>query len=226
MKVKFLFIFILASILLSGCSEKTDVQEDSTSGAVWDSVSSAENNVEYIDVSADWPAYTNVSALIKEANVVVVGKVTGISFQMLDTQTACPPTEISNLKDCLLYTIYDVEVLTSYKGTSSGTIKIRLMGGLKDIYLNEQLAALASFDESTIPVVAGMPKMEIGETYLLVLYQYEDTMPTPVNPGQGMYKLDDPLQKDTYSYVSPKEIISYFGEDKWTAFISEENAAE
>ncbi len=209
--------------MLSGCSEKTDIQEDSTSGAVQDSVSSAEKEVRYIELFADWPAYKSVEKLIKAAEIVVLGKITGVSFQVLDMKTGFPPTKDSEERYCCLHAIYDVEVDAIYKGNTDGKLQFAIEGGIKEKYLEEQLAALASFDESTIPVVAGMPKMEIGETYLLVLYQYEDTMPTPVNPGQGMYKLDDPLQKDAYSYVSPKEIISYFGEDKWTAFVSGED---
>lgn len=69
----------------------------------------------------------------------------------------------------------------------------------------------------------GTPDIDIDQTYLFILYQYEGAMPTPLNPKQGVYKIDDPLQKDAYSYVSPKEIISYFGEDKWTAFVSGED---
>ncbi|MBD5158483.1 MAG: hypothetical protein HDT13_12720 [Butyrivibrio sp.] len=227
MKVKLLMVFIIAMVMLSACSKKVGIQNDSTSGAVQGTDMSSEKiDVQYKDMYVDWMAYSDTEKLIDAGNIVVLGKVTGISFQMLDSQTAYPPTEDSNSEDCFLYTIYDVEVLTSYKGTASGTIKIRLIGGLKDIYLNEQLAALTGSDGREIPVVVGMPKMEIGENYLFVLYQYEDTMPTPVNPEQGMYKLDDPLEKDVFAYVSPKDIISYFGEDRWTEFISEEDAAE
>lgn len=227
MKVKLLMVFIIAMVMLSACSKKVDIQNDSTSEAVQGTDMSSERiDVQYKDMYVDWLAYSDTEKLMDAGNIVILGKVTGISFQMLDSQTAYPPTEDSNAEDCFLYTIYDVEVLTSYKGTASGTIKIRLIGGLKDIYLNEQIAALTGSDEREIPVVVGMPKMEIGESYLFVLYQYEDTMPTPVNPEQGMYKLDDPLEKDVFSYVSPKDIISYFGEDKWTAFISEEDVEE
>lgn len=226
MKAKFLLVFIFASVMLTACSKNdgagNDISSDTVQGTT---LFSEKTDVQYKNLYVDWLAYSDTDKLIDAGNIVVLGKVTGISFQMLDTQTAFPPTENSNAEDCFLYTIYDVEVHTTYKGTASGTIKVRVMGGFKDIYLNEQLAAFDSYDEKVIPVVIGMPKMEIGETYLFVLYQYEDTMPTPVNPEQGMYKLDDPSQKDVYSYVSPKEIISYFGEDKWKEFISENNEA-
>lgn len=227
MKVKFLLVFILAAVmLLSGCSEKSSIQKDSTSSEVPDSVSSVEKEVRYVELSADWPAYDNANALIKAANVVVLGKVTGVSFQILDMKTGFPPTEDSEQRYCCLHAIYDVEVDTVYKGDADGKLQFAIEGGVKEKYLEEQLAAIAGSDKKEIPIMVGMPNIEIGKIYLFVLYQYKDAMPTLVNPKQGVYTIDDPLKRDAYSYVSPKEIISYFGEDKWTAFISEENAAE
>ena len=226
MKIKFLLIFCLATAMLSGCAEKTSTQNGSTSSAVQDSNSSVENDIKYIDVSADWPVYENTDKLIKAANVVILGKVTGISFQILDLKNGGSPTEDSEPQNCCFCTIYDVEVGTSYKGNTASKLQFFIEGGLKEEYVKEQIAALVDFDKKEIPVMEDMPKIEIDETYLFVLYQYEDKMPTLINPEQGMYKLDAPLEKDVFSYVSPKDIISYFGEDRWTEFISEEDAAE
>lgn len=226
MKAKFLFVFILAAIMLSGCSGKSNIQGNSTSSAVQDSASSVEKEVRYIELSADWPAYKGSDELMKAATVVVLGKVTGVSFQILDMKTGLPPTEDSEQSYCLLHAIYDVEVDTVYKGNTDSKLQFAIEGGMKEKYLEEQLAAIAGFSEKEIPVISGMPEISIGETYLLVLYQYENSMPSLVNPKQSIYRIDDPLQKDAYSYVSPKEIISYFGEGQWEAFQSGDYAAE
>ncbi|MBD5158526.1 MAG: hypothetical protein HDT13_12935 [Butyrivibrio sp.] len=227
MKIKLLMICFFVVIMLSGCSGKTDMQNDSTSVVAQETtLSLGEMNVQYMDMYADWPAYKNADELLNAGNIVVIGKVTGISFQVLDMQTGLPPTEDSEQRYCCLHAIYDVEVNTSYKGNTDGKLQFAVEGGIKEKYLEEQLAAIAGYDEEKIPVMAGMPEKNIGDTYLFVLYQYEDAIPTLVNPEQGIYKIDDPLEKDIYSYVSPKEIISYFGEDEWTAFISEYDSAE
>ncbi len=226
MKTIFLLVFVLVTVMLSGCTGKTDTQQDSTSSAVQDSNSSVENDIKYIDVSADWPVYENTDALIKAANVVILGKVTGISFQILDLKNGGSPTEDSEQQNCAFCTIYDVEVDTSYKGNAAGKLRFCTEGGLKGEYVKEQLAVLDGSAKKEIPVMVEMPKIEIDETYLFVLYQYEDKMPTLLNPEQGIYKLDNPLEKDVYSYVSPKEIISYFGEEQWEAFISENSTSE
>ncbi|MCM1307522.1 MAG: hypothetical protein NC223_02865 [Butyrivibrio sp.] len=222
MKVKFLMVCFFAVIMLSGCSGKTDMQNDSTSGAAQETtLSLGEMNVQYMDMYADWLAYKNADELMKAGDIVVIGTVTGISFQILDMQTGCRPTENSEQEYCQMYTIYDIEADKPYKGNTDEKFQIRMYGGMKDLYLEEQLAVLGSIGGTAIYCMAGMPEINIGDTYLFVLYQYEDAIPTLVNPEQGIYKIDDPLEKDIYSYVSPKEIISYFGEDKWTAFAYE-----
>lgn len=222
MKFKFVLLLLVIVFTLSACSNK-DVTESVTIPETVQNTSSVsdETDIHYNIMSADWPIYKNAEELTEAGNIVVLGKVTGISFQMLDRMTAEPPAEDSDEENCYLNTIYDIEVLTSYKGFSSETIKVRVLGGMEGVYLKEQLAVLGNRASEGISLLEGMPEMEIGQTYLFVLYQYEDTMPTLINVEQGIYEIDAPLEKDEYSYVSPKEIISSFGEDKWTAFEAE-----
>jgi hypothetical protein len=84
--------------------------------------------------------------------------------------------------------------------------------------VDEQCALRGDCAKANIPLLAGMPELDIGQTYLFVLHQHEDTMPTLLTPSQGVYTVDDPEQKDVLSLVSLKDIISYFGDDKWSAF--------
>ena len=112
-------------------------------------------------------------------------------------------------------TDYDIEVVTSYKGDAADTVNLRLMGGIEGAFIEEQKAALKEKADEGIPLVEKRPDLALGQTYLFVLYQYENAIPTLVNPDQGAFSIDDPLAKDVFSYVSAKEIISFFGEDKW-----------
>ena len=69
-----------------------------------------------------------------------------------------------------------------------------------------------------------MPEIEIGETYLFSLGVFEGTDPCLMNVDQGVICVSDlnsAVAKDIYGYVSAKDIISYFGNEKWTAFESE-----
>lgn len=223
-----LFIMALATVLLlTACSDTAPQDNNITSASEQNEnpVSAQESNnsseeIHYNLISADWPVYKDVKELTNAGNVIVLGKITDISFEILDRTTAEPPTSDSETENCYLNTIYSVEVITSYKGNSAETIKVRMLGGLEGVYVKEQIAVLGDKANKEIPIMDGSPNLEIGQTYLFVLYQYSDTMPTLVNVQQGVYGIDDPLTKDDHSYVSLKEIISSFGEDNWVAFES------
>lgn len=229
-----LFIMVLATVLLlTACSDTAPQDNNITSASEQNEnpVSAQESNnsseeIHYNLISADWPVYKDVKELTNAGNIIVLGKITDISFEILDRTTAKPPTSDSETENCYLNTIYNVEVITAYKGNSAGTIKVRMLGGLEGVYVKEQIAVLGDKANKGIPIMDGSPNLEIGQTYLFVLYQYSDTMPTLVNVQQGVYGIDDPLAKDDHSYVSLKEIISSFGEDNWVAFESYKNALD
>lgn len=214
MKIKYLIIIALTLALTSCSANKEPIKEDKSVIDIDTNDKDTTDKVVYKSMSVDWPVYEDVEELVEAGNIILLGRVTDISFQVLDDRTGQPPSEETKETDRSLYTIYDLDVITSYKGDSSETTKIRVLGGLERMYLEEQLKVLEEEEQKDIPIIKGRPNILIDETYLFVLYQYEDTMPTLVNMEQGVYQIEDPLKKDWYSFVSAKEIISYFGEDK------------
>ncbi|NLZ82336.1 MAG: hypothetical protein GX915_01565, partial [Clostridiales bacterium] len=212
---------ILATLLmtLTSCSTNKDpINEDQPLVDLHTEVEQNEDKVIYKSIKADWPVYEDLEDLVKAGNVILLGKVTDISFQVLDDRTGQAPSEETEEVDRNLYTIYDIDVITSYKGDSFEPIKIRALGGLENLYIKEQLKALEEETKKLITFVKGRPNITIDETYLFVLSQYEETMPTLVNMEQGVYDTRDPHKKDWYSFFSAKDIISSFGEDKWDEF--------
>ncbi|NMB29633.1 MAG: hypothetical protein GX991_06230 [Clostridiaceae bacterium] len=175
-------------------------------------------DMNYTIISLDWSAYESAHELVEAGNIVVLGKISGISFQMYDIKTGRPHSADSYGSDIYLHTVYEIETLSFYKGEPADTIHMRMIGGLKDVMVNEQRALRGDCAKANIPLLAGMPELDIGQTYLFVLHQHEDTMPTLLTPSQGVYTVEDPEQKDVLSLVSLKDIISYFGDDKWSAF--------
>ena len=229
MKLKAAISFLLAAALLSGCSADTETSSGNffnSSTHEHSNSSDPEYNVTYNYVSADYPAYKNAEELITSADMVLIGKVTGLSFQMLDSATGLPPTEKTEERHKELCTIYTVEVITPYKGVASKAINIRVRGGLKDAYTEQQLQALGEKASDGITVAEETPEIEIGETYLFSLRVFEGTDPCIMNPDQSVINLRESLAKDVYGYISAKDIISYFGEDKWSAFRSADFEAE
>jgi len=233
-------VFIFSVIVLSSCVKREDINE-----------SASENSkaVQYGYVEASWPSYETPKALINAANTVIVGKVTGISFQVLDMKTtlppAIPPTKTMSVDDWMssdfrLHTLYDVDIVTSYKGALSGSTQVRLYGGKKDFLEGEQVEILAEWGQEGIPLMEGNIDIEIGGTYLFVLNQHENNRPTPINVTQTVYNLRDPLEKYTplrnsprnhdktkyytgsrgqFGYqMSAKDVISAFGDDVWENF--------
>lgn len=165
------------------------------------------DEITYTIISADWPYYPDVPSLVDQSSLILLGKVTGVTFEMLDMRTARPPSEETVRQE--LYTVYEIEVIEQYKGAPAGTTQMRVPGGLEGVYLEEQAAALGQTIEDGIPVWEGMPEIRIGETYLFVLYQFDEkTAPTLLNPTQSVLSLEN--ETDPSAPVSAKKILSYF----------------
>ena len=155
MKKKMLFfVFILGTFTLSAC--KTNGNKDSDE-------SHSTNNL-YGSIEAEWPTYSDAHALAEKSNVVFTGKIIGIDFQMLNIKTAEPATKDTEIKDAMLYTIYDVEVSSSYKGSVNEIANFRIEGGLMDYRVEEQLSILEEYSHDYIPIMEHNVKYDIGET--------------------------------------------------------------
>ena len=161
-------------------------------------------------ISADWPFYEDIHDFVEHSTLIVAGTITDISFQLLDLRTARPVTEETEEQYRCLHTIYTIDVTERYKGDPTEPTQMRILGGRENDYLEEQAAALGDDIKNGIPLLENMPELKIGETYLFALYQYEDTVPTPVNLTQGILSLDHTGSQDQSSPISAEAICSYF----------------
>lgn len=180
-----------------------------------------EPDVAYQALSLDWPVYESADELIEACDVVFVGTVTNISFQVLDTRTGkAAGAETEDLYRSL-YTIYDMDIIETYKGDSKDKEQVRIIGGLEGAYVTEQLAALGQ-EQATILILKGLIEIREGGTYLFMLNQYEDTLPTIVNPWQGIYNISDAHSNGSKQdgEITVQEIISSFGTNEWRKFES------
>lgn len=173
----------------------------------------------YESISLDWPIYESVDELIEACDVIVAGTVTNISFQVLDTRTGKLPETGTEELYCSLYTIYDIDVIETYKGDSRETQQIRVIGGVKGAYESEQLAALGQ-EQATIFVLESLAEIKTGGIYLFMLNQYDDALPTIVNAEQGVYSISDANSNGSMKTgeITVQEIILSFGTNKWTKF--------
>ncbi len=197
------------------------------SGSAEQPDSAAKPEIKYVEMLIDWKPYDSVEDLISESDIVVVGKVTDISFMVHDDMTYPSP---ESKYDKVLCTVYGLEVSNVYKGKVGNNIKLKIGGGLKDeAYADEQLAVLGDQPGSvvTIRICRFEPTFEIDQKYLLVLREFEDFAGYYYLVGyyQGAYRIDPApdISEDTRDF-SAKNIISYFGEEQWAAFKSENYA--
>ena len=192
--------------------------------------------IEYGTIEADWPVWDNVNDLVESENTdqVLIGKIVGISFQVIDKKTGLPPAKDAKMNYDIEYgedvepwrvfeiiTLYDIDVISVYKGEKVNFTQIRMMGGIKDIHIEEQLAVIKEYSLEYIAVLETNVELKTDEIYLFVLRQFDNTAPTPRNLYQSIYNIHNPFKKtapDGYPDISAKDIISVFGKDKWDDF--------
>lgn len=211
MRYKGIPLFTLCALLMliTGCSERE------TTNQVSENPQTETLNVKYETISQDWPSYASLEDLVNASDKIILGTVSEISFQVLDIRTGKPPADNAEKSNCYLYTIYDVDTIETYKGNSSDHEEIRIIGGIKDRMVGEQISLVEN--GQSIPLIEGMPSIVEGEMYLFMLYQYEDTIPTVVNLDQSIYNICEAFSTETEQNdkITFQDIVSYFDADEW-----------
>ncbi len=195
----------------------------------------------YVITTSDWQLYSNAKDLINNADLVFIGKITDIDFQVLDSSNALPVSETTPNYARQLYTIYTVEISQTYKGDTTDITKIRVMGGAVDYNIDTQLEVMENGNafgkENGIPILDNYYKAQckIENSYLFTLRQFETGYPTIMNVDQSVFDLNEPTRKQTignnpnvyYSgskdeyncpLISAKDVIMEFGKKEWTSF--------
>ena len=209
---KKIVIIIMALLLLwmAGCS--TGENEAVENGG------DTPLNVVYKTISPDWPLYSSTSELIDASDKVILGTVTDVSFQMIDIRTGKVPEGAVEELYCYLYTIYDIDTLETYKGEPSQKEQVRVIGGIEGDYEAEQVSTLGDQEQPTIFVLGNSAKLNVGDTYLFVLAQYNDSLPTIVNVEQGIYDVADAQSNEQDEEITLRDIILSFGQNEWIEF--------
>ncbi|SES68903.1 hypothetical protein [Anaerobranca gottschalkii] len=118
-----------------------------------------------VKVHIIYPLYDDLDSMILSADTIVEGKILSM-------------TVVGSEQEGVLYTVYDVEIITNFKGkfNSKEVIKIKQVGGeTKDL--------VVTTDERV--------NLKKDLTYLLFLVTYEDSPASLINPTQGAYLLED-----------------------------------
>lgn len=161
------------------------------------------DSVKYEEFSRDYPYYNTVSDLAGKANQVFSGRVTNISFELLNMITMQPLKDGEDTQWAMICTIYEIEAEKVYAGSPT-IVKLRIEGGISSGFEQEQTTLLGS---DKIPVMEGAPVLYVGDKYLFALYHADDSEYSSIlNPLQSIYTEDEVKE----SGFSADDIISYF----------------
>ena len=196
-----LYAILLLAVAMSGCNQDDPALQE-------------EPEVKITRYQVSWPYYDSLEALSNAAGNVYEGKVTNISFKVINTKSGEPAAASDDPKDCSLYTIYEVSVTYSHRGANGNKAYIRVPGGLEGLKVSEQCKAMEDagiFKEDTgIQVMEGFDPLDIGGTYLFLTNKDADaTYHRIINTDQFAFRAN---QADStgalFTYQSIKSYIS------------------
>jgi hypothetical protein len=139
-----------------------------------------------VTISADYPKYDSLENLVDKADTIIKGKITGFTYTELNVaQENQSDNELLNPggeKDSstIPYTVYDVEIEKTYKGTvkEKDTIQIKTLGGI----IGDTEYVLEDSSDTGL---------EEGKQYVLFLETYSDSPASLLNPAQASYEYED-----------------------------------
>ena len=197
---KLVAIIITAALTLTACQSSkanigtsTEVPGDSTSAeettvSTSSVETSKEDDVKYTYVCAQYIYYNTADELMKACDIVMSGKVTGISFTVRDGRTNDEVTGNTSESDKEICTVYT-------------------NGGFEDKYIDEQLKALGG---SRTITVYNRPEIEIGKSYLFLLRIRDNKEAFLVTPEQGFIDIEKERNNSTVDDFSVNEIINKY----------------
>lgn len=116
MKKYAVIIIALLIMLIGGCSAgNKSLSDGSSENSVIYNSSASEDDVKYTYVCAQYIYYNTADELMKACDIVMSGKVTGISFTVRDGRTNDEVTGNTSESDKEICTVYTVEKESAYK---------------------------------------------------------------------------------------------------------------
>ena len=230
MKKYFLVLLAALCIVMSACASvsPSDETADKTTTAAPGGDDDRENpNISYSYMRASWPIYSCSEELIDAADAVFLGKVTDISFAVLNVTNGMPATESTDLTARELYTLYKFDILTVYKGDVSGRTHIKVPGGLQNYNEDYQTELLVengmispnNTESVLVSCSCASIDIQVGKTYLFAMSSSEnESLFNIMNPNQSAFDLDSPTQASRLQVFSLKDVLTEFGNDKWEEF--------
>ncbi len=197
-KTRIIVLIAVVFVLCNGCGSKlnNDIPNDFT--PVYDP------NVEYALSHTDWVHYDTAQKIVDKSDVIFVGKLETITFEVVDFRTGKTVQEVTqeNYMDTGLYTIYSVVPEKRYVGDVGDRVYISLIDGLPGYDEKKQLellekTGLSKYLGGKIPVSDGQRcNLAVGKSYLFCVIRTWGDYDCVINPTQFAFDLDSENAKE------------------------------
>lgn len=196
MKKTLITVAVLFALLLTGCH--SSYLNDSHPNDL--EISDTDYPIE--ELQYDWNYFNTSDELAAVVTDVYSGKVTSISFEIIDETTGLYVRDFSSVdkeyakKNYSLNTVYTISVGKTYKGSSQSEMTVVNTGGISGYRENEQhdLLVAAGLDGRRIPVAKDGCNLAVGNIYLFCVYrfpkEYGLDYDNAINPYQYAHKLN------------------------------------
>ena len=177
-----------------------------------------QTQIQILDIIAEPNVYDALDSLTAAADRIVEGKVTNISFVVLNDYTGEPPAASDDPRDNMIWTIYEVLVKNTYKGERERKVNIRVVGGIQGYREAEQIALMKQYEEkglyrenSGLHVLHDFDPPKIGESYLFLMAKQKSSQGAGlISHIQGLYRVGDDTKKWKFSYEDVKSYLSIY----------------
>ena len=188
MKKRIVCVLIIVLILVCSCANNSEEKFD--------------NDIDKTIIHGLETFYKDETALIDRSTFIILGKVTDISFEVLNIRLLLNPE--NKPPRYFFHTVYTIDVIESYKGDCKEGFKIRKLGGLASYKEKEQLELIEAnknylYDAETIeeignnwsiPIYSETVDIKEGTTYIFMLNEYGYLL----NSRQALYELSNPFE--------------------------------
>ncbi len=217
-----LTVLIYMISLLSGCAGNSgnSILKNETINNTENIANEKTDNPAITYMYADWPYYDSLSLLEEAATNIFEGKAVNVFFDIRDSRSGktVKKAEATEIKYLRLYSVYEIEVEDSFKGTESETVKIGIETGSLAYGVSEQINLLKEvgiYDESKgLSVDANFVPLTLGKTYIFFTCDRGDDYHSVVTINQFAFDNNSKKETNGFNYSEIKNYVKNISDEK------------
>lgn len=227
MKKGRLLAIVLCFLFLSACrpsnlsGSQLNPSESASSSDVSHSSSTIQSSAgfQWLETTisyAYWITYDTLLELDENVDYVFEGKVINITFGVQSSGNpgvfiTIPPSDVGDFR-LTLYTIYEIEVVSQYKGSTEPSILLAVEGGMMGYKEQEQFDILSAcgWPYKGLQLMNDAKYLEIGRTYLFSSFDTQYGYLGSLSPYQFALEPGEVPKRGSVVLPSYDEIIAFY----------------